>query len=75
MNNPIIEKAISIAGTQEKLSELSGVSQATIHKLLVRKSKDMRSKTALGLSNAIGITVADFIEQFHSSNTTNGSQF
>lgn len=63
MNNQIIEKAIKVAGTQDKLSKLSGVSQAAIHKLLTCKSSDMRISTARALSNATGIPVTDFINQ------------
>jgi transcriptional regulator with XRE-family HTH domain len=63
MKNKVIQKAIDICGTQSKLAEDSGVSQATIHKLLTGKSKDMRGKTASGLSKATGIPISDFLTQ------------
>ncbi|MCK9622219.1 MAG: helix-turn-helix domain-containing protein [Methylobacter sp.] len=64
MNNPIIEKAIEIAGgTQQKLAECSGVSQATIHKLLTGKSSDMRGSTATRISSVTGIPVVDLLNK------------
>lgn len=35
--DPIIQKAISLAGSQQRLSELSGLSQQFISKLLLRQ--------------------------------------
>lgn len=66
MNNSIIQKAIDIAGSQNRLAELSGVSQAAIHKLLTGKSKSMNTKTLFGISRATGIPVDEFSkEQSH----------
>jgi DNA-binding transcriptional regulator YdaS (Cro superfamily) len=61
MNNPIMVKAIDIAGGQTNLAKLMGVSQASIHKLLTRKSQGMRLKTALMLSHATGISLNEII--------------
>ena len=63
MKNPVIQKAIQIAGTQDKLSIKSGVSQAAIHKLLTMKSRGMRLSTAKALSDATGIKLEDFVSQ------------
>jgi len=59
--NPVIEKAILICGNQVKLAKESGVSQATIHKLLYRKSKTMSVNTALRLEKATGISRISFL--------------
>jgi DNA-binding Xre family transcriptional regulator len=61
MYNPIMVKAIEIAGGQTKLAEQMGVSQASVHKLLTRKSQGMRLKTALMLSHATGISLNEII--------------
>ena len=63
MNNQIIQKAIDIAGGQVKLAEKTGLSQATIHKLLTRKSKGMRLRTAILLSKATGISIEEIIKE------------
>jgi DNA-binding Xre family transcriptional regulator len=61
MNNPIMVKAIDLAGGQTKLAELMGMSQTAIHKLLKRKSQGMRLKTAVLLSHATGISLNEII--------------
>ena len=58
--NAVIKKAIDVAGNQQKLAELSGLSQAAIHKLLRRKSSDMRLSTVIALSKATSIPVEEF---------------
>jgi transcriptional regulator with XRE-family HTH domain len=62
MNNQLIEKAIKITGSQLELASRSGVSQSAIHKLLTRKSKDMRIETAKKLANATGINLSEFFD-------------
>lgn len=61
MKSEIIQKSISIAGSQMALAKESGLSQAAIHKLLTRKSKDMRVSTAKALSKATKIPVSEFL--------------
>jgi DNA-binding Xre family transcriptional regulator len=58
--NTIIKRAIEVAGGQKQLAEKSGVSQAAIHKLLRRKSKDIRLSTVLAISKATSIPVEEF---------------
>lgn len=71
MNNPVIEKAIKKAGGQVQLAAKSGISQPAIHKLLTRKSNDLRVSTAIALANASEISVFDFITEFcEASNST-----
>ena len=60
MNNPIIEKAINRVGTQQKLAELTGLSQAAIHKLLTKKTVNPSKNTIIALSRATGIPTNDF---------------
>lgn len=62
MKNEIIQKAISIAGSQVSLAENSGLSQSAIHKLLTNKSRDMRVSTAIALSKATNIPVMEFLK-------------
>ena len=61
MKNKIIEKSISIAGSQAELARLSGVSQAAIHKLLTGKSKNMNVVTLKAISQATGIPIDEFV--------------
>lgn len=62
MKNELIEKAIAISGSQKKLAETIGVSQAAIHKLLTRKNNGMRLTTLMGLSKVTGISVEEIIK-------------
>lgn len=59
--NHVIEEAIKIAGGQMQLAAISGVAQATINKLLHKKSKEMRSGTIVKLSRATGIPKDRFL--------------
>jgi predicted transcriptional regulator len=60
--NEIIKKSIEICGGQKQLADKSGVSQAAIHKLLMRKSTDMRLSTIKKLSAATGLKINDFFD-------------
>ncbi len=63
-NNETIQKAITIAGSQEKLASLIGMSQVTIHKLLVRKSKGINLITASRISEATGIPLQEISDSY-----------
>lgn len=50
--NREIKRAIEIAGTQTKLAEASGLTQAAIHKLLSGKTRRISAENALAIERA-----------------------
>ncbi|MDE6968016.1 MAG: helix-turn-helix transcriptional regulator [Clostridia bacterium] len=48
--------------TQYKLAQLSGVPFATIKSIMQRRTKDITLKTIIMLSDGLGITPSEFLE-------------
>ena len=64
--NQTIQKAIEIAGNQQKLASLTGIRQASISKLLMGKSKDIRLSTAQRISEVTGISLQEISDSYKS---------
>lgn len=66
LNDVVVDRICKYLGekdlTQYKLAQLSGIPFATIKSIMQRRTKGITLKTILMLSNGLGITLKEFLD-------------